>query len=65
MPVPKKKKSKAKTRMGRASAWQLHAPGSERLPAVRRGQSCRTPSARRVVGTRTALRSTSIESPAP
>jgi large subunit ribosomal protein L32 len=32
MPVPKKKKSKAKTRMGRASAWQLHAPARSVCP---------------------------------
>ena len=32
MPVPKKKKSKARTRMGRASAWQLHAPSRSLCP---------------------------------
>jgi large subunit ribosomal protein L32 len=42
MPVPKKKKSKSKTRMHRASAWTLAAParsvcprcGSAKLPHV-------------------------------
>lgn len=32
MPVPKKKKSKSKTRMGRASAWQLDAPARSVCP---------------------------------
>jgi large subunit ribosomal protein L32 len=32
MPVPKKKKSKARTRMGRASAWQLHLPSRSLCP---------------------------------
>ena len=32
MPVPKKKKSKARTRMGRASAWTLSAPAQSICP---------------------------------
>jgi large subunit ribosomal protein L32 len=32
MAVPKKKKSKAKTRMGRASAWQLRTPARSVCP---------------------------------
>jgi large subunit ribosomal protein L32 len=32
MPVPKKKMSKSKTRMRRASAWRLEAPAKSTCP---------------------------------
>ena len=51
MAVPKKKTSKSKTRSRRASAWKLRRAGSQRLPALRHRQDCRTPCARPAAGT--------------
>ena len=39
MAVPKKKKSKMKTRSHRAGAWKLARPGAQRLPALRQRQA--------------------------